>query len=216
VKDLSNIADRLHFLAVPLKTLSHDPQNARRHSKRNLDAVRASLEEHGQVKPVVAMPDGTVIAGNGTLEAARSLGWEYLAVVTFMGDAHAARRYGVQDNRTAELADWDDDALASILSDMRTEDADLEALGFSDVELDRLLAEAVPLSLGTTDPNEEYRGMPDFEQPEASGIRMVIHFANQEDRSMFAKLIGQEFTPKTRSIWFPAVPWDRASKEVYE
>lgn len=138
--DLSYIAEKLRPLARPIEKLQHDPANARRHGRRNSDAIVASLREHGQVKPVVVSSDGTVIAGNGTMDAALSLGWTHLAVVEFAGDARAARRFAVQDNRTAELAEWDDVALSRLLEELREESGSLDSLGFTDAELDKLIA----------------------------------------------------------------------------
>lgn len=107
-----NINPALQPLARPIEVLKEDPRNARRHDQRSVDAIAESLTLHGQQKPVVALKDGTVIAGNGTLQAARSLGWGRLAAVVFE-DASRARAYALADNRTAELSAWDPAALAA-------------------------------------------------------------------------------------------------------
>jgi ParB-like chromosome segregation protein Spo0J len=65
---------------VPTDALVLDPCNARKHGKRNLEAIQSSLSHFGQRRPLVVMPDMTVIAGNGTLEAARVLGRIEIAV----------------------------------------------------------------------------------------------------------------------------------------
>ena len=57
---------------MPVNELVNDPNNARTHDERNLDAIRASLERFGQQKPIVINADNTVVAGNGTLAAAMS------------------------------------------------------------------------------------------------------------------------------------------------
>jgi hypothetical protein len=46
--DLSQIADPLRPLAVPLDQLRPDPSNARRHPERNLEAVKESLRRWEQ------------------------------------------------------------------------------------------------------------------------------------------------------------------------
>lgn len=38
---------------LPLDDLHQDPANAREHDARNLNAIQASLEDHGQVEPLV-------------------------------------------------------------------------------------------------------------------------------------------------------------------
>ena len=87
-----------------ISELKNDPANARKHSPRNLKAIRDSLDVFGQQKPIVVDARGVVIAGNGTLEAARDLGWDEIDVaVTDLDPAHA-QAFGIADNRTAELA----------------------------------------------------------------------------------------------------------------
>jgi DNA modification methylase len=130
------IAPDLLPLARPIASLREDPQNARKHDKRNLDAIAKSLSEFGQRKPVVALADGTVVAGNGTLAAARSLGWSDIAVATFE-DEQKAKAYAVADNRAGELATWDDDLLVAALSGI--DEGLRAACGFSAAELERLL-----------------------------------------------------------------------------
>ena len=58
----------MNLETVTIESLKLDPNNARKHSKRNLDAIKASLEKFGQRKPIF-VHNGVVIAGNGTLEA---------------------------------------------------------------------------------------------------------------------------------------------------
>lgn len=113
----SKIAEELGHLRVPISELSLDPRNARRHRDKSITAIKASLKRFGQKKPVVALFNGTVIAGNGVLEAAASLGWEELAVVRLPEGTSEAdwKAYALADNRTAELSTWDTTALVEAL-----------------------------------------------------------------------------------------------------
>ena len=61
--------------AISIESLSLDPSNVRKHSRRNLDAIKASLRKFGQQKPIVVDAKCIVLAGNGTLTAAKELGW---------------------------------------------------------------------------------------------------------------------------------------------
>lgn len=109
----SNINPDLEHLARDIKSLTPDPQNVRKHSKRNLQAIADSLMKYGQLKPIVAK-NRIVYAGNGTLEAAIMLGWEQIAVTEFVGSGQTG--YALADNRTAELAEWDFEKLSNQLS----------------------------------------------------------------------------------------------------
>ena len=118
-------------MKISIAELSLDPRNARKHSQRNLDAIAASLLKFGQRKPLV-VHRGVVLAGNGTLEAARSIGWTEIEVseVPDDWDDETAKAYALADNRTAELAEWDESELAKQLLELVEQDWDIAELGF--------------------------------------------------------------------------------------
>ena len=68
--------ENVNVRRVPIADLRSDPANVRSHDNRNIEAIAGSLTRFGQQRPIVVDPTGVVIAGNGTLQAARSLGWE--------------------------------------------------------------------------------------------------------------------------------------------
>ena len=115
-----------------IKELTLDPRNARTHSQKNLEAITNSLVKFGQRKPIVISGDGVVLAGNGTLEAAKGLKWDYIdvSVAPHDWDEQTARAYALADNRTAELADWDQAVLTEQLLELHDAEFDIEALGF--------------------------------------------------------------------------------------
>ena len=116
---------------VRIDDLVLDPNNARKHDDRNLKAIAGSLEAFGQRKPIV-LHGQTVVAGNGTLVAARSLGWSEIVVVRVPGDwsADQVKAYALADNRSAELADWDEQVLSQQLRELQLAEFDVEAIGF--------------------------------------------------------------------------------------
>ena len=129
----------LENLAVAVADLHEDPANARLHGDRNLAAIRASLAEFGQQKPIVVLTNGKVIAGNGTLRAAQALGWERIAAVKFDAESEArAAAFAIADNRTAELATWDETVLGNLLKNIEMEFPDLEITGFDKIEVENL------------------------------------------------------------------------------
>jgi ParB-like chromosome segregation protein Spo0J len=128
----------MEILRIPIDKLHADPANARRHPQRNLDALMASLMRFGQQKPLVIDSNNIVRAGNGTLAAAKALGWKDLTCVRSDLPVTELSAYAVADNRTAELAEWDPDALGAALEGL--DDAGLKNLAFDDPdELAKLL-----------------------------------------------------------------------------
>jgi ParB-like chromosome segregation protein Spo0J len=118
--------------SVVIESLSADPANARKHGRRNLDAIAASLRRFGQQKPIVVDSRGVVRAGNGQLAAARMLGWTHIRVVRSDLPATELAAFAIADNRTAELAEWDAEILAGLLAD-----SELGDVGFTDEEMKR-------------------------------------------------------------------------------
>jgi len=120
--------------------LLQDPANVRAHDGRNIDAIKASLRRFGQQKPIVVNPDGMVVAGNGTLAAAHALDWEQVSVVVTGLEGAEATAYAIADNRTAELAAWDEDALGQTLAALQADESiDELVTGFSEQEIAALV-----------------------------------------------------------------------------
>ena len=138
-----------------VNSLTPDPQNARKHDQRNLDAIKASLEKFGQRKPIVITPAGVVLAGNGTLEAAKALGWSEIAVALTPKewDYATAKAYALADNRSAELAEWDTSILASQLVELDSEGWDIGELGFDVPEpTEPIVEDDTPLTFDDVEP----------------------------------------------------------------
>lgn len=137
------IQNDLRGLAYPIDDLNLLPGNPRR---GNVEAVARSLEAFGQRKPVVARrSDRVVIAGNHTLQAARSLGWVEVAVVWVDDDETMSKAFALADNRTAELGDYDQQALADLIQDVGSVDPELlVASGWSDEAVAELVAALEP------------------------------------------------------------------------
>jgi hypothetical protein len=197
------ITPKLQLRRVALADLHHDPANARLHDERNLETIRASLKTFGQVEPLVVQK-GTnkVIGGNGRLSALLAMGEQECDVVEVDLDNVSAVGLGIALNRTAELAEWDDAALASTLKALQDEEFDLAGIGYTGDEvqnlIDRLAGEIVD------DPQGEWQGMPEFENPDQSPLKSItVHFYTWEAVQEFSKLIGQVVSEVTRFLNFP-------------
>ena len=128
---------------VPLATLQPHPRNYNRHPADQVRKLAKSLGKFGQVRSVVIWR-GTILAGHGVVEAARSLKWTEIRADVLPDDypEHLALAYVAADNELARQGDPDMAQLAAILEESKTADAELlEAIGYSDAEFAALLKE---------------------------------------------------------------------------
>lgn len=138
-----NDAGGLTTESIPTSDLATYYRNPRR---GNVEVIAESLERLGQYRPIV-VNRGThtgrpneVLAGNHTLLAAQKLGWERIDAVTVDVDEETAARIVLVDNKSSDLATYDDDLLADLLQEL----PHLEATGWTDDELKRLTEYELP------------------------------------------------------------------------
>ena len=116
---------------IPVAKISIDPKNARKHSAESIAAIAKSLEKFGQQKPIVLDQNMVCVAGNGTFQAAKRLGWvEIQCVVSKLTDRQR-KAYAIADNKTAEMSAWDRAELPVQLNDLWVHERELfDATGF--------------------------------------------------------------------------------------
>lgn len=130
--------------------LRPDPENARRHTPRNIGAIVDSLHAVGAARSIVIDEHDVILAGNGTIEGAAEAGITRLRVVEADGNEVIAvrrrgltpeqkRRLALADNRSAEIAEWDYAVLQQQLKALEASGADLLTLGWTQDELDPIL-----------------------------------------------------------------------------
>ena len=123
----------------PIDQLKPDPNNPRRHSKKQIRQIAESIKAFGFIVPILIDRDGNVIAGHGRLLAARELGMTEVPTLCLdhltPAQLHAFR---IADNRLSEIATWDDRLLAKELKDLSLLGLDfsLEVTGFDMGEID--------------------------------------------------------------------------------
>jgi ParB-like chromosome segregation protein Spo0J len=131
----------LEPLATPASELRPWPGNPRR---GDTAAIAESLERFGQLRPVLALPDGRIVAGNHLFRAATEvLGWDRVAALREEMSDGEAEAYLLADNRLAELGSNDPDELADLLGQVR-ESSELLGTGYSEGEVDALLRSLAP------------------------------------------------------------------------
>lgn len=119
-------------------------RNSRTHSDEQIAQIMASIKEFGFTNPVLVDEDGGIIAGHGRTVAAQRLQMKTVPCIRLTHLTPAQKKaYVIADNKLALNAGWDDEMLKVELGELREEDFDLSLTGFSDEELEKLLAQAV-------------------------------------------------------------------------
>ena len=181
----------MKLTTIKITELSLDPSNVRKHGRKNLDAIKASLRKFGQQKPIVVDAKGIVIAGNGTLTAAQELGWTEIDIIRTQLEGVEATMFAIADNRTAELAEWEDH-LGDVLKSLANAGEDLGGLGYDQKELDDLLgqnmSEVSSEERGTTPADE-------IENYQNSTVRQIVLIL---DVAEYEEIVGKLEAIKTK------------------
>lgn len=135
--------ERLQVEYVDPSGLVGYARNARRHSRKQITQIAASIREFGFNNPILVGPDSVLIAGHARLEAARQLTMTEVPVVRLGHLSDAQRRaYIIADNRLAELSDWSVELLELEVQELAKLEIEfpLEIVGFEGAQLEQLTA----------------------------------------------------------------------------
>lgn len=104
---------------VHIDSYDPHPKNARR---GNHEVIKASLERFGQYKPVIVnRRTGHIVAGNNVWAVMRNQGWtEYEASIIDVDD-ETELEILIVDNRSSDLAEYEDSILIANLSEIDSE-----------------------------------------------------------------------------------------------
>jgi ParB-like chromosome segregation protein Spo0J len=139
---------RVKTETVEIDSVKQLPNNPRR---GNVPKIAESLGLLGQYRPIVVRrEDNTILAGNHTWLAAKALKRKKIAVTWISCDDETARKIILADNRTSDLASYDNEALRDELRSL----PDLEGTGYTQLDIDRLDGLFTDSSSRPTDENE--------------------------------------------------------------
>lgn len=101
---------------LDINDLHPHPQNPNR---GDVEALTASLNTFGQYRAIVALTDGTILAGHHLWQAARANGHTTIRVEVIDCDEQTARKILIADNRLADLGPGvDPELLLTVLNDL--------------------------------------------------------------------------------------------------
>jgi len=189
-----------------ITTLHPHPNNPR---NGNTDAIADSLTTNGQYKPIVTTKDGTILAGNHTYAAAMELGWSHIdaVVLDLDPDSEQAQRIMLADNRTSDLARYDDGLLLQLLDTLPDPTV---GTGFDTWALEALARKADANLVFTTDTSD---AADEFLNIAADGVggtvefkyfdKVTVFFRDQEARDEFFAKLDTDLTPGTPRFRWP-------------
>lgn len=146
--------------AVPLTRLNAAPWNPRNIKDSRFANLCRSIEADPEFlwrRPVLAMADGTIYAGNMRFRAAQHLGHETIAAILEDIPEQLAKERALRDNQ--QWGEWVEDDLAALLGELKAGESDLDLLGFDERELQQLL-DRLGSGAGLVDPDD----IPDLPQ----------------------------------------------------
>jgi hypothetical protein len=135
----------LRFEWVQIAELQPMPTRVRKHLRRQIEMLCASIQQFGWVTPLIAARDGRIIAGEGRLEAARVLELTRAPVIYAEKLTEAQiRAYRIADNQLAQKGSWDIEGLRAEMREIVILDPgiDIEAMGFEIAEADIVIGDS--------------------------------------------------------------------------
>jgi DNA modification methylase len=129
----------------PIDKLRLRPNNPRTHSEEQVEQIAALMEEFGWTNPILAEPDGLIIAGEGRWRGAKKNGYPNVPVIVARNwTPEQIRAYVIADNKSALNAGWDEEILGAEFEALSEADYPLELTGFSKEELAAYFSEPEP------------------------------------------------------------------------
>jgi ParB-like chromosome segregation protein Spo0J len=172
---------------VSIEKLKAYDRNARTHSFEQVAQIAASMVEFGFTNPVLIDKHGTIVAGHGRVEAARSLGLEDVPCIRLEHlTEDQVRAYCLADNKLALNAGWNMDALAAELKGLEAVGFDMSLTGFSPEELAEIMGDTVE----DTDPEEPAPEVEFSEELLHAHNYVVLYFDNPLDWQVAQEKFG--------------------------
>lgn len=142
-----------------LRPAEYNPRRDLQPGDPDYEKIARSIEQFGYVDPLVVNKDGTVIGGHQRLRVLKDMGAEEADVVVLDLDKEREKALNIALNKIT--GDWDPVKLTEVIGDLDLEEYDLSLTGYTEKELEAILAEV------RLDPNSL---TDDFELPDRETV----------------------------------------------
>lgn len=169
----------------------HPYENNPRFNDEAVDAVAASIQEFGFKVPIVLDSEGVIVAGHTRWKAALKLQLEEVpCVVADDLSPEQIKAFRLADNKVAELAYWNEEALAKELEEIA--DIDMSAFGFDGEESD----------LGDEMEDDTYTAAVNIPQYEVTGKKPTIAemLDTEKADTLIAKIQGSGVSEEEKAF----------------
>ncbi len=126
-----------------LQPADYNPRTDLQPDDPEYQAIKRSIEEFGYVEPIIVNSDYTVIGGHQRVKVLKDLGKVSVDVIVIDLDKTREKALNVALNKIT--GSWDMEKLSRVMEDLKLTDFDLTFTGFTQVEIDGMLAEPVNL-----------------------------------------------------------------------
>ena len=188
--------------------------------RKNQDGekIAKSLKKYGWRQPIVVDKDYVVIVGHTRLMGAEYLKMKQVPVhvASDMKD-EAVKAYRIADNRLSEDSTWDYELLKFEMDLLNDIGFNLDDLGFEKQELETIIFQPDHKSRDWLEHEEHWQDMPAFDHEDQSPFRsLTINFVSQQSMDKFFQIIKQDYTDKTKYIWYPKIEKNVIKDKAFE
>lgn len=122
-----------------LKPAAYNPRKKLKAGDKEYEKIKNSIQEFGYVEPIIVNYDMTVIGGHQRLTVLKDLGYtEVQCVVVRIEDENKVKALNVALNKITGA--WDEQLLADLLVDLKTQDFNTDFAGFEAPEIEQLFS----------------------------------------------------------------------------
>jgi DNA modification methylase len=132
----------LEFIKLKIDQLVHAEYNPRKDLKAGdpeFEKIKNSVIEFGYCEPIICNSDYTIVGGHQRHKVLKALGYEEVDCVLIDLDKTKEKALNIALNKIS--GEWDFDALAGLLEELKADDYNIELTGFDFSEMEKLFDE---------------------------------------------------------------------------